>query len=1001
MRKLLLLSCLCFAFIMAQAQTKTITGKVTDEKTGQPIAGVTVSVQGGTTGTQTKEDGTFSLSVPSNTRTLTFTSIGYGDSEASVVNTSVVNIKMGAGTNKGLDEVVVVAYGTQTRKEATGAVSRVQSADIENRPFTSVDKILQGQVAGLQSVAPTGQPGGNQQIRLRGIGSISASSAPLYVVDGIPINSGDLSRNTTSSNALAGINPNDIESVSVLKDAAATSLYGSRAANGVILINTKKGRAGKTRIRFDAEAGINQQAKFGDAAKPLNREQYFSLLKEGVVNAGGTPADVTAIGNAFGENNGVNEDWFDLVTRNGMQQQYNLSASGGTDKTTFFVSGGYFKQEAAVIESEFTRYSGNFNISHKLSDRVSFGLNANISSTKTIAPTQAGAFANPVLASLFLRPSQNPYNADGTVNTSNAIFNQTFNPLALEQLDERALNTLKGLASANFEWRILRDLKFTSRYGIDYNNLEENQYQNPIHGDGRTVNGRGTALLTRAFNWVWNNQLDYRRYLDADQQVYGEIKVGYEAQQSETYNITTFGENFPATTTLILPVVASTPKASSAFINDYAFVSAYSALNFNFRDRFVLSGTFRRDGSSRFGANNRFGNFWSVGGSWNLDQEDFIMNINAISQLKLRASYGINGNANGIGDYASLYVYTFGGGNNYNSAPGATPGNPGNPDLTWEKNKILDIGLDLGFFENRLQITADYYTRTTSDLLLNLPVSRTSGFNTVTRNVGEMKNSGVELTVNAIPVRNNNLRWDISFNTALNKNKVTKLVSDIIAEPFIRKQGYDYQTYYTRGWAGVDPANGNPLWYRDSSMTTTTSNINQAARFRMDKSATPKVFGGFTNTLTFKGISIEAQMYYSFGAYAYDQWGFITYGDGAFPQLNKGQRQLNRWQKAGDVADAPKYIYNNGTSSNAVSSRYIYSADYIRLSNLTVGYDFNNALLRKLNVSSLRFYVRGSNLFTWTKDKDLPFDPEQGITGINDLQVPIVRSITIGINAGF
>ncbi|HEX6180370.1 MAG TPA: TonB-dependent receptor plug domain-containing protein, partial [Chitinophagaceae bacterium] len=328
MRKLLLLSCLCFAIAIVQAQTKTITGKVTDQKSGAPIGGVSVSIRGGTVGTQTKEDGSFSITVPSSTRTITFSSIGYGEIEEVIGNSTTLNIALGAGTGKRLDEVVVVAYGTQTKKEATGAVTRVSGADIENRPFTSVDKILQGQVAGLQSVAPSGQPGGIQQVRLRGIGSISASSAPLYVVDGIPINSGDLSRNTTTSNALAGINPNDIESVSVLKDAAATSLYGSRAANGVILINTRKGRPGKTRIRFDAEVGINQQAKFGDAAMPLNRDEYFTLLEEGIINAGGTQNDVNNISNAFGKNNGFDDDWFDLVTRNGMQQQFNLSASG-------------------------------------------------------------------------------------------------------------------------------------------------------------------------------------------------------------------------------------------------------------------------------------------------------------------------------------------------------------------------------------------------------------------------------------------------------------------------------------------------------------------------------------------------------------------------------------------------------------------------------------------------------------------------------------------------
>ncbi len=1000
MRKLLLLSWACLSATLLIAQSRTITGKVTNKQTGVALPAVTVSVRGSSTATQTNENGTFTLVVPSNTKALVFSSVGYIRTEVAIGQNNSIDVGLEQGEGEKLDEVVVVAYGTQTKKETTGAMAKVGAVDIENKPFTSVDKILQGAVAGLQSISPSGQPGSIQQVRIRGIGSISASSAPLWVIDGIPVNSGDLSRNTTTSNALAGLNPNDIESVTVLKDASATSLYGSRAANGVILVNTKKGRPGKTKLRFDAEVGFNEQAKFPSTAEPLNRDEYFSLLEEGLVNAGATPAQVVSISNGLGKSNGFNDDWFDLVTRTGVQQQYNLSASGGTDKTTFFVSGGYFKQEASVIASDFTRYSSNFNIGHKVSEKLNFGLQANISYSHQHTPSQAGAFANPVLASLFLRPSQNAYNADGTVNTSNATFNQTFNPIALEQLDDRSLKTVKGLGSVNLEYKILPDLKFSSRYGIDYNDLEENQYQNPVHGDGRTVNGRGIAFLTRAFNWIWTNQLDYRRYLNADQDIYVEAKLGYESQKSQTYNISTFGENFPATTTLTLPIVASSPKQSSAFNNEYSFTSTFSALNLNFRDKYILTGTFRSDGSSRFGGNNRYGNFWSVGGAWNIDAENFMSGVGAISFLKLRASYGINGNASGIGDYASLYTYTFGGGNNYNNQPGGTPGNPGNENLTWEKNKAGNIGVDAGFFGDRLSLTLDVYRRVTSDLLLNEPVSRTTGFTTVTRNIGSMENKGVEVTINAVPVRGD-LRWDISLNTAFNKNEITKLNGDINSDPFIRKEGYDYQSYFMRSWAGVDPANGNALWYIDDTRKTTTSNVNQATRFIVGKSATPKTFGGLTNTISWRGLVLEAQLYYTFGSYLYDNWGFITYGDGAFPQLNKEKRQLDRWKNPGDITNVPKYIYNNQSSSNVVSDRYLFKGDYIRLTNLTLGYDFSKSLIQRLKVTSLRFYVRGTNLWTFISDDNLPFDPEQGVTGTNDLQIPIVKTVSLGINVGF
>ena len=511
MKRLLLLlkmSLLPFTILVAQ---KTIKGKVTDEK-GNPVAGASVLIKETQVGTSTDANGNYSLTIDGNAKTLVFSFVGTQTAELAIGNKTTLDAVLHPQQTT-MNEVVVVAYGTQQRRKITGSIGKLAGSEVENIPMSSVEQMLQGKVAGLQSVSPSGQPGSAQQIRIRGIGSINASSSPLFVIDGIPVNTGDFSSATNSSNLLAGLNPNDIESISVLKDASAASIYGSRAANGVVLINTKKGKAGKTKITVDAEFGSDDIAYFPSLAKPLTKDEFKQLTTEGVLHVGGTQADVDATLDQLGYNTSANYNWLDLVKRSGQQQQINISASGGDAKTQYFLSGGYYKQVSEIIGSDFKRYSFSNNIKSQLNNILTVGANLNISTFHQQGESESSNFRNPVIAALALLPTQEAFNPDGTPNYDPSVFNQIYNPIAIRQYDRLSNQTSKLLGSAFAELNILKNLKLTSRYGVDYSSIEEYNYYNPFFGDYSSSDPATTGLFvnvnTRLFNWVWTNLADY------------------------------------------------------------------------------------------------------------------------------------------------------------------------------------------------------------------------------------------------------------------------------------------------------------------------------------------------------------------------------------------------------------------------------------------------------------------------------------------------------------
>ncbi|HEY2722654.1 MAG TPA: SusC/RagA family TonB-linked outer membrane protein, partial [Chitinophagaceae bacterium] len=888
MKKATLLIALLSPFLFVAAQNRTITGKVTDEK-GNPLANASIVIKGKNSGTTSSADGSFSFSVPPSASAIVVSYVGLPDKEVKLTATTVYSIAMDAA-NKNLQEVVVVGYGTQAKANITSSVSTVKAAEVENRPYTSVDQELEGKVTGLQAPVATGQPGAFQEIRIRGIGSATAGADPLFVIDGMIVNSGDLTGLTTTANALAGINPNDIESVTVLKDAQATSIYGSRGANGVIIITTKKGRIGKTKIRADIEVGANKMAKLPDNARFLTANEYITLLREGVINAGGSQSDADFYAQLYGEGDGVNTNWLDAITRTGSQQQYNLSASGGDAKNQFYISGGYFSQQATVLASDFKRYSFRTNYKHIASDKLNFTVNLTGSNAIQRTPNNGGAFSNPVGGLPFLRPTQDPYNPDGSLNISTDVndpkaFNDgQYNPLYIAKYDKYNTNTALIQGNVGVEYSILKNLKFSTRIGIDYNLVEEYNFWNQFHGDGVGFAGLLQTNNSRFFNWISTNQFDYGTYFGKSSKIRLDAKLGYEVQKNKDYFVYSAGQGFPPTNQLFYSINSATPVGASSSASDYDFAGIYSSASVNYDGRYVLSASFRRDGSSRFSENHLYGNFWSAGGAWNINKENFFSNVNFVTDLKLRGSYGTSGNA-AIGDYQWRPTVHYG--VNYAGQPGGSFNVNGNTNLTWETTKQADIGVDAGFLKDRLSLVFDVYRKISDRLLFNNPLSATTGFTSFIDNIGKIENKGYELTLNGTPIRTRDFSWDLSFNVSHNKNKVVKLPDDkdITNSNFILREGYDIQTFYVREWAGVDPANGDPLWWVDGSHKQKTNDYNTAQR-QLIGSATPKYFGGFTSSFKYKGIELESDFIYNYGNLVTDGW--INYAiDGEYPDLNK------------------------------------------------------------------------------------------------------------------
>ena len=982
---------------------------------GGPVVGASISVRGSSRGTSTDNNGSFVLTVPENARVLIISAVNFTTLEVGITGKTTIGTVSLQQANKSLSEVVVVAYGTQNKTNVTGAVTTISGTVVADKPFTSVDKALQGAVPGMLVSSTSGAPGSSTDIVIRGIGSINASANPLWVIDGAIASTSDLTVNTTTANPLSAMNPDDIDNISVLKDAVATAPYGSRGANGVILVTTKRGRAGLTHFSVVGEFGQNSRA-FSPSNAPMNSLQYQSLFRQSLINAGyasnNAQADqiILSTSNGFGwpaNYTSINTDWFSVVSQQGAQSQVSMSMSGGNEKTTVYASGGFFDQKGVSIASDFRRFTGAVAVTHKASDRFLLSANLNASNTAQHTPSNGGTFANPVLASFFLLPWYTPYVSKGVFRYGNndplfefPLQGGIFNPLVEAAWNTNLAQQTAIRGSASGELKILDNVKFTSRFSGEYLTVQEDQYRNPFYGDGYGDQGDASSNYSRVFDYTWSNFADWKQKINTDGDVYFDLKAGVESYDYKYYTIQAQGHSFPQTLALRYLANTAVPTLASAGPGEQTTFSYFGIGDLNYKDRYVVSASLRRDESSVFGAEHRWGTFYSVGGSWNVNQEAFMKDQRLFDLLKLRVSYGQTGNTNGFGLYTSLPAYAS---SNYSEAAGLAPANVGDSALTWEKNTALNIGLDFAILKDRIDGTIEYYHRSTNDLLSPVPFSFTTGFSSQNMNVGSVLNEGIEFALNARPVVTHKFTWEVGFNISHNMNKVTALYEgkSIPNGSFQLTVGHDLQEYYLQQWAGVDPANGQAWWYTDGTKKAKTYAYDSAG-LALDHSAAPSVFGGFTNTFTLGQFYLDIEFSYNFGNYLFDNWYNYLNSDGGYAgSFNQFSNQLKAWQKPGDKTDVPQIIYGDPSFSSSPSTRWLYKGNYIRMRNLQFGYNLPADLLKKAHIDKLLIYIRGTNLATWGVDKNLPYDPEAGVNSTANLEELIPKTIAAGIKIGF
>ncbi len=1012
------------------AQSKSVKGKVTAVSDGISLPGVSISVKGNSSvGTQSDAQGLFQLSVAENATTLVFKYIGYKTKEVAITS-SALNVQL-EEDQKQLSEVVVVGYGTQIKRDLTGSVAQVNAKALENVPVTSFESALQGKAAGVFVESQNGKVGQGIKIRVRGSASVSAGNEPLYVVDGIVITSTNLSSTSASTNPLADLNTNDIESIEVLKDASAAAIYGARASNGVVLITTKKGKAGQSKINFSAFGGVSSPTGHREF---LNSEQYVQITRRAAMGAANqdylagyydTPEDAEAdyssyvesrltrnsAGNTDYETFKVNTDWESLAFQdNPTIQQYDLNFTGGNDKTTFFISGQYLNQDGIIVANGYKRYSGRINLTHQANNFIDLGLNLNISNSVNNRVSNDNAFSTPI--QIVALPPITPLIDPRTNLLSGSLPGQAtnyplyYNPLLSVDNAFYKTKVYRNIGKIFANIKLVEDLKFTSDFSVDnLNQNEENYYGTLTFRNTGVRNGSGYNAADFVLNLNTNNFLSYNKSFGTKHNLDAVVGTSYQKQTLQQNSAT--GEEFPSDS---YKKIASAASFTSAYSGEtsFSFLSYFARGNYKFDNKYLVSFSARYDGSSRFGSANRYGFFPAGSLGWIMSEENFIKNIEAISFLKLRASYGLTGNSE-IGNFASRGLYS--GNGSYGGLAGQIPSQIENPDLSWEETAQLDLGLDFGIIKNRVNGSFDYYDKKTNGLLLNVPVPETTGFATYTKNVGKLTNKGFEVSLNSENFTGS-FGWSTSISFANNSNKITDLGGQQLGTNFINYgiEGQSIGVFYLPEYAGVDPANGDALYYLNTKNADgtfdrgTTNNVNSAERI-FAGNPNPKYIYGFNNNFSFKGIDLTVFFQGVSGNKIFNAGGQYMSASASNGFDNQTTDQIAYWDKPGDITDVPepRLFYANGTEN---SSRYLSDGSYLRLKTLTLGYNLPSSLTQKLKLSKLRIYATGQNLATFTKYKG--WDPEVNADyqssninqGVDFYSAPQAKVISFGINIG-
>jgi TonB-dependent starch-binding outer membrane protein SusC len=1032
----------------------TVSGQVLSADDGSPLIGVSVVIKGTSTGTTTDVEGKFSLSAKSDA-ILVFSFVGMQTMEVPVGNQSQFEIKL-KNDEKLLSEVVVVGYGEQSRRTMTSSISSVAGLAISNLATPSFDQQLAGRAAGVQVTIGSGLIGQTPNIRIRGTNSITSGTQPLVVVNGVPITTGNQS-SIASVNPLADINPSDIESFEVLKDGAATAIYGSRAANGVILITTKGGKKNSAvKINFDTYVGFAQVSKKFDL---LNADQFIQISNEKFKNGG--VAD-----QAFAGPNNENTDWQSAIFRTGVVQNYVLGVSGGTDKTSYYFSGGYQDQKGAMVANSQQRFTFRSTLDHQINKWMDVGMNFSIARTTTDGLNSGtNALSGNITGAARMFPNVPIYDANNptgyNLSSDNAVLGSGNNKQNITNnytnikfvLDNNVYRSTSSRLIGNgyIGLNLADGLRFKSQVGADYTNLAEIQALDPRHGDGRGANGTLFQNARNILMWNVHNVLSYNKTFD-DHSI--SLTVGNEFQLTSTSRFNGGGSNFSDRYFLQNGLITGTyaTQTSSGTYYQQGFDSYFARANYGYKNRYLLGISFRNDGISDIPLGNRRGNFYGGSIGYRVSEEDFYKNsaiAKVMNEFKVRASYAQVGNIN-IGVFPAVSTY---GGAQYASQNGIAFTQAGNSDLKWETSKKLDVGVEMGFLDNKITAEVDYFRNDIDGLILDAPTPSSLGIpnNTISKNIGSMVNQGVELTLNAEVMNKNGFKWNVNFNYTMVKNEVKSLVKntngvdqDILPTStafqgnfHVIRVGQAVPTIYGYQYAGVNPSNGNPLFMKgtgkvvqrsvdtggysfyDAANPSNTTNTAGAALNPLDISqggdrqtlgvTVPTWFGGFSNNFSYKGFDLEIFLRYSGGNYIMNATRQETLANQEFN--NNGTEILNRWQKEGDQTDVPKVRIGRTSITNltgVANSRFVEKGDFLRIQNISLGYTMPQSLLSNIKtfpIRSLRVYASVQNAYTFTAYKGL--DPELNastgsqVSGVDFNSNPQQRLYTFGLNLGF
>ena len=998
------------------AQTGVVEGQVIDAETDEPLVGASVLIPDLERGATTDPNGEFRMeNIGAGTYDFQVTFIGYEPftQEIEVVadETTSLNISLQTG-DIGLEEMVVTGYGVQRRREITGSQANVQARDIRDVPLQNTESLLQGRAAGVNVKTTSGNPGGAFQVTVRGQGSINAATEPLYIVDGVQMSFSQMSADASSS-PLNSINPRDIESIEVLKDAAAASIYGSQAAAGVVIITTRRGAEGATEVSARVTRGSRNIA---NTVNYLDRDEWLDFVGEGFANnnPGVTPEQgrdlyhdflLSEFGAAPGtEDELANTNWQeDHIYTEGVTQNYDLSFRGGGEDTRFYVSAGYENTEGTAFRSEFERLNLRTNFDHDITERLTATVNTNIARNFQFGVCQDGNFINcPPSQAMFEPPFSFPYLEDGSYNP-NTAFGLTTNPALIENEVDRLVTVLQITGNANIDYRATDWLTFSGQYGLDFRNTEDNRYDNALARPAESgwIRNHNRDVV----NFNTNFRANMNHTFDDVHNVSG--MLGTEYRRDYSSRVTVRGDGFPGTFFDVLDA-SSDPTTASGTESEFRIGSFFGRVQYNYDDRYFLNFTARYDGHSRFGADTRWGFFPSVSGSWNIAEEEFFT-IDQIDDLRLRAGYGITGNA-AIGNFASRGLYSVVG--SYQGGSALTPTQLENPLLSWEESHELNLGLDYSLLRGRISGAVDVYRRENEELLFNRPLPNHSGFGSITENIGSVRNEGIEFEISTVNINTADFQWSTRYNIGLMRNEVTSLPDGetINSASTLQRieEGEPIGQINTPEYAGVNPADGRPMWYdADGNITYTPSEPDDNVRWN---DGVANQVGGLGNTLDYRGITLDVFFEFSFGqwAFANTDW-YFTRTPAMLGNLDRSV--LDRWQEPGDITYFPR-AHVSGTDFPETAdfrtqqgTHAMYNASYIRLKDITLSYNMPLAVTETLGIRNLRIFATGLNLALWSAwpfyDPEVAFDTDDIYQNITVASYPTEQQFQVGIELDF